>query len=151
MRLRQVALVARELEPTVDALCDVLGIEVAFNDPDVAVFGLRNAVMPIGDTFLEVVSPAKPGTTAGRLLERRRGDGGYMVSGQSQAKQADRARMGELGVRIAWEAQLERAGTLHLHPRDVGGAILSLDWMDPEESWWWAGPRWRECVRTDVS
>jgi hypothetical protein len=151
MRLRQVALVARELEPTVDALCDVLGIEVAFNDPDVAVFGLRNAVMPIGDTFLEVVSPSKPGTTAGRLLERRRGDGGYMVIVQSQDKQADRARMGELGVRIAWEAQLERAGTLHLHPRDVGGAILSLDWMDPEESWWWAGPRWRECVRTDVS
>jgi catechol 2,3-dioxygenase-like lactoylglutathione lyase family enzyme len=151
MRLRQVALVARELEPTVDALCDVLGIEVAFHDPGVETFGLRNAVMPIGDTFLEVVSPAKPGTTAGRLLERRGGDGGYMVIVQSQAKEADRERVGALGVRIAWEAQLERAGTLHLHPRDVGGAILSLDWMDPEDSWHWAGPRWRECVRSDVT
>src|SRR5262245_27031202 len=151
MRLRQIALVAKDLEPTVEALCDVLGIEVGFNDPDVGVFGLRNAVMPIGDSFLEVVSPSQPGTTAGRLLERRGGDGGYMVIVQSQAKQEDRERMAALGVRIVWEAQLERAGTLHLHPRDVGGAILSLDWMDPSESWKWAGPRWQACVRTETS
>ena len=148
LRLRQVALVARELEPTVDALRDVLGVEVAFHDPGVEVFGLRNAVMPVGDTFLEVVSPDRPGTTAGRLLERRGGDSGYMVIVQSQARDADRARVDALGVRVVWEAKLEDAATLHLHPRDVGGAILSLDWMDPPESWRWAGPRWREAVRT---
>ena len=34
LRLRQVALVARELEPVVDALCDVLGVEVCFRDHD---------------------------------------------------------------------------------------------------------------------
>ena len=151
MRLRQVALVARELEPTVEALCDVLGIEVAFRDPGVETFGLCNAVMPLGDTFLEVVSPARPGTSAGRLLERRGGDGGYMVIVQSQEKEKDRARMEALGVRIVWEAALEGAGTIHLHPRDVGGAILSLDWMDPPESWRWAGPRWREALHTDVT
>jgi catechol 2,3-dioxygenase-like lactoylglutathione lyase family enzyme len=151
VRLRQVALVARELEPAVDALCDVLGIEVAYHDPGVGVFGLRNAVMPVGDTFLEVVSPDRPGTTAGRLLERRGGDSGYMVIVQSQARDADRARVDALGVRVVWEAKLEDAATLHLHPRDVGGAILSLDWMDPPESWRWAGPRWREAVRTDAT
>src|SRR5512145_1003705 len=106
MRLRQIALVARELDSTVEVLCDVLGIEVAFHDPGVEVFGLRNAVMPLGDTFLEVVSPDRPGTSAGRLLERRGGDGGYMVIVQSQAKAADRARVGSLGVRIVWEADL---------------------------------------------
>jgi catechol 2,3-dioxygenase-like lactoylglutathione lyase family enzyme len=150
VRLRQVAFVARELEPTVEALCDVLGVEVAYRDPGVAVFGLRNAVMPLGDTFLEVVSPERPGTTAGRLLERRGGDGGYMVIVQSQDREADRARVEALGVRIAWETALDDAATLHLHPRDVGGAILSLDWMDPPDSWRWAGPRWREAVRTDA-
>jgi len=151
MRLRQVAFVAQQLEPTVEALCDVLGIEVSFHDPGVEVFGLRNAVMPVGDTFLEVVSPERPGTAAGRQLERRGGDGGYMVIVQSQAKDADRARVASLGVRVVWEAQLEDAGTLHLHPHDVGGAILSLDWMQPPESWRWAGPHWRDAVRTEVS
>jgi hypothetical protein len=123
MRLRQIALVARELEPTVEALCDVLGVEVAFHDPGVEVFGLRNAVMPLGDTFLEVVSPERPGTSAGRLLERRGGDGGYMVIVQSQDREGDRSRMQRLGVRIVWEANLDDAATLHLHPRDVGGWI----------------------------
>ncbi len=151
MRLRQVAFVARELEPAVEALCDVLGIEVSFHDPGVEVFGLRNAVMPVGDSFLEVVSPDRPGTAAGRQLERRGGDGGYMVIVQSQAKEADRARAASLGVRVVWEVQLEDAGALHLHPHDVGGAILSLDWMEPPESWRWAGPRWLDAVRTEVT
>ena len=79
MRLRQVALVARDLERSVGELCDVLGIDVAYNDPNMVVFGLANAVIPVGNTFLEVVSPAQEGTTAGRYLERRGGDGGYML------------------------------------------------------------------------
>ena len=46
MRIRQVALVAKELGPVVEDLCEVFGIEVAYNDPSIAEFGLDNAVMP---------------------------------------------------------------------------------------------------------
>lgn len=151
MRLRQIALVASELDPVVERLCAVLGIEVGFRDPGVREFGLVNAVMPIGDTFLEVVAPSREGTSAGRLLERRAGDGGYMVIVQSQAREADRARIDELGVRVVWEARLPDAHGVHLHPRDVGGAILSLDWMDPPSSWKWGGPDWEAKVKTEVS
>ena len=39
---------------------------------------------------------------------------------------------------------------VHLHPKDVGGAILSIDetadWLD----WPWAGSMWRDHVRTEV-
>src|SRR5262245_25656277 len=79
IRLRQVALVARELEEVVGALCKQLGLRICFRDPGVAEFGLHNALMLIGDQFLEVVSPTRADTTAGRLLERRGGDGGYMA------------------------------------------------------------------------
>jgi hypothetical protein len=149
MRLRQVALVARELAPVVEDIRTVLGIEVAFNDPGVRVFGLENAVCPVGDTFLEVVSPARANTTAGRLLERRSGDGGYMVILQVDDLAHERARIDRLGVRVAWETHLDDAATIHLHPKDVGGAILSLDWMSPPESWKWAGPDWKRKVRSD--
>lgn len=149
MRLRQVALVARDLGSVVDDLCTVLGIEVAFNDPGVGVFGLENALMPIGDTFLEVVSPKQGDTTAGRFLQRRGGDGGYMVIFQVEDLASERARIESLGVRIVWEVTLEDAATIHLHPRDVGGAIVSLDEMNPPDSWRWAGPNWKRCVRTD--
>ena len=150
MRLRQVALVARELEPVVADLCSVLGLEVAYHDPDVAVFGLRNALLPVGSQFLEVVSPMRHGTTAGRLLAKRGGDGGYMVILQVDDLVAERARLAALGVRIAWEVTLPDAATIHLHPRDVGGAIVSLDTMASRDDWRWAGPSWRRAVRTDV-
>jgi hypothetical protein len=149
MRLRQVALVARELAPVVDDLRAVLGIDVSYNDPGVRVFGLENAVFPVGDTFLEVVSPVEANTTAGRLLDRRGGDGGYMVILQVDDLARERARIERLGVRIPWDANLDDAATIHLHPKDVGGAILSLDWMSPPESWKWAGPGWQQKVRVD--
>ena len=150
MRLRQVVLVAKDLEPVVDDLTAVLGIEVGFNDPSVKEFGLRNAVMPIGDTFLEVVSPIDPKATAERYLARRRGDGGYMVIVQSEALDRDRERVAAMRVRTVWKADLATIRGTHLHPKDTGGTLLSIDDATPPESWHWAGPEWRERVRREV-
>jgi hypothetical protein len=149
MRLRQVAFVANRLGPAVEDITSVLGIAVAYNDPGVGKYGLENAVMPIGDTFLEVVAPVKEGTTAGRLLEKRGGDGGYMVILQVDNISEARQRVTDLGVRVVDRWDGPGACYTHLHPRDVGGAILSLDSMYPRDRWEWAGPRWREHVRTN--
>jgi catechol 2,3-dioxygenase-like lactoylglutathione lyase family enzyme len=150
MHIRQIALVARDLEPAVADLCAVLGVAVGFRDPGVAEFGLRNAVMPVGTTFLEVVSPARDDTTAGRFLARRGGDGGYMVILQTDDLAAARARLARHGARVVWEATLDDIATVHVHPRDVGGAIVSIDQPRPPASWRWAGPGWERSVRTDV-
>ena len=153
MRIRQLALVARELESTLETLRAVFALNDGFADPGVATFGLVNRVLVLGDTFLEVVSPDQEGTTAGRLLEKRNGDGGYMVivqcEGEDLGLAAERARMERLGVRTVFEIELEDIATLHLHPRDVGGAILSLDRAVPASSWHWAGPNW-ESRRSDA-
>ncbi len=150
MHIRQVALVARDLEPVVADLCAVFGLEVAFRDPGVGEFGLHNAVVPVGETFLEVVSPVREGTTAGRFLEKRGGDGGYMVILQTADLEAARARLAALGVRTVWQITLDDIATVHLHPRDVGGAIVSLDQPRPPEAWRWGGPGWEARVHTDV-
>jgi len=149
MRLRQVALVARDLEQSVEELSDVLGVDVAYNDPNVAVFGLVNAVIPIGDTFLEVVSPAQEGTTAGRYLERRGGDGGYMLIFQARDLGRERERIERLGVRVVWEIDTGRAKVIHLHPRDLGSSLVSFDQMSEWDEWEWAGPDWRSKIRLD--
>ena len=78
-RLRQVALVARVCDRVAGQLRGSFGWPEPFSDPGVAQFGLTNAVFAAGDTFVEVVSPVQPGTTAGRYLDRRGGDGGYMA------------------------------------------------------------------------
>ena len=155
MRLRQLALVAERLDPVVEDLRAVLGLGDGFADPGVGVFGLHNAVLPVGDTFLEVVTPLErgPATAGGRFLERRGGDGGYMVILQVGADRrrldAARAAAESARVRRVWDIDTEAAKAFHLHPRDVGGAILSLDWMATEDDWLWAGPAWRSNVRTD--
>jgi len=151
MKLRQIALVAGELDPVSNALQEVFGLADAYDDKGIVKFGLCNAVFPVGDTFLEVVCPIQEGTTAGRYLERRKGDGGYMALFQTDDIEVERKRMADLDVNIVWETDGDEAKAVHLHPRDVGGAIVSLDVMKPVESWKWAGPGWEERTRTDVT
>src|SRR5262249_15872332 len=116
---------ARELEPVVSDLCAVLGLEVGFRDPGVAEFGLTNAVLPLGTTFIEVVSPARADAAAARFLERHGGDGGYMVLVQTADLAADRRRLASLGVRIVWQGALDDIAARHPPPRAVGGASCS--------------------------
>ena len=150
IRLRQVALVARELEPVVDRLCSELGLSVCFRDPGVGAFGLHNALFTIGDQFLEVVSPVEPGTTAGRLLDKRGGDGGYMVIHEVDDLDAREAALLAAGVRIVWRGDFPTIRGRHLHPSDVGGAIVSIDQPVPQGSWLWAGPTWAAHHETSV-
>ena len=149
IRLRQVALVAGELDPVVESLCEHFGLEVCFRDPGIATFGLHNALMTIGDQFLEVVAPTQDGTTAGRLLDRRGGDGGYMAI--FEVDDLDE-RIGELekaGIRTVWSIDRPDIRARHLHPRDIGGAIVSIDQPVPNGSWPWAGP-WTAHADTEV-
>jgi catechol 2,3-dioxygenase-like lactoylglutathione lyase family enzyme len=151
MRLRQIALVGKDLAAAKADIVDVLGLGGDYPDPGVGKYGLQNAVWPIGDTFLEVVSPRQAGTTAGRLIEKRGGDGGYMVILQCDDIDAARARVAAQGVRIVDQFDGDGVAFTHLHPKDVGAAILSIDYMDPRERWQWGGPNWQENVKTDVS
>ena len=150
IRLRQVALVASDLASVVDELCERLAVGVCFRDPGVAEFGLHNALLTIGDQFLEVVSPLQPGTTAGRLLERRGGDSGYMAIYEVDDLDARVARLAAQHVRVVWSIDLPDVRTRHLHPRDVGGAIVSLDQPVPSGAWRWGGPSWRAHAETSV-
>jgi catechol 2,3-dioxygenase-like lactoylglutathione lyase family enzyme len=151
MRLRQIALVAHDLAAARAEITAVLGLDYAYDDPGVGKYGLKNAVFPVGTTFLEVVSPNAPVTTAARLLEKRGGDGGYMVILQVDDLAEARARVSDVGARVVDQTDKDGAAFTHIHPKDVGGAILSLDHMNPKERWEWGGPVWRDHARTDVS
>ena len=150
MKLRQLVLAAGDLEAVVGQLTSSLGLEVAYRDPGVGHFGLVNAVMPVGDQFLEVVSPNEADSAAGRYLARRGGDAGYMVIIQVPDLDSARKRVADLGIRVVWEGAVPGIRGMHLHPADVGGAIVSLDEADPPDDWPWAGPDWKDHVGTEV-
>src|ERR1700686_5043657 len=157
IRLRQICLVAEKLAPAIADFKAVLGLEVCFKDPEVAVFGLENSLMPVGSNFFEVVAPVKENTAAGRYLKRRNGDGGYMVICQcdTHATQlARKARAAALNIRVAWEHQSKAFHALQLHPADTGGTFFEIDWDakgEPEGTWMPAGGSgWTAAPRDDV-
>ncbi|HEY2180058.1 MAG TPA: hypothetical protein VGH09_00115 [Solirubrobacteraceae bacterium] len=144
VRLRQAVLAAAELEPVERALRESLALGEPFRDPGVAMFGLQNAVFALGDCFLEIVSPTQPGTAAGRYLERHGGDCGYMVMFDLEDIAGARARADANAIRVVWQIDLPDISGTHLHPGDIGGAIVSIDASRPYGSWRWGGPEWTE-------
>jgi hypothetical protein len=129
-------------------LCSTLGLTVCFHDPGVqarSAWGRSDCttlLMMIGDQFLEVVSPTQEGTTAGRLLSKRDGDGGYMAIYEVDDLDAREAHLVDRGVRIVWRGDFPAIRGRHLHPADVGGAIVSVDQPNPNGAWLWGGPDW---------
>lgn len=143
VRLRQVVLITRDLSAVTGSLEAELGLAGGYKDEGVGHFGLENRVIAAGDCFIEVLTPLTDQSAGHRYLERRGGDGGYMAIFQFRDREEPRRRAVELGIRIAWQADLDDISGTHLDPRDVPGAIVSLDWADPPESWHWAGPEWQ--------
>jgi hypothetical protein len=142
MRIRQIVFAAAELQAGAAQLGALLGMDAPYRDPGVAEFGLDNAVFVFGDQFIEIVAPTRSGTTAGRLLERR-GDCGYMLILQTDDFDRELARFERLGVRRVWAKDLDDIRATHLHPKDIGGAIVSIDQPLPAASWRWGGPDWK--------
>lgn len=65
-RLRQICLVAPQLEPVVGDIAAIMGLTVCYRDPNVARYGLENALLPVDTILLEVAAlirqPVRTGT-----------------------------------------------------------------------------------------
>jgi hypothetical protein len=143
IRLRQIALVAHSLEDAVAEVSETLDLDVVYRDPGVAHFGLHNALFCLGDQFIEIVSPIAEGTTAGRLLDKRGGDGGYMALFEVDNLDERLAIAETHNVRRVWQGSVPGIRGAHLHPRDTGGTLVSIDQPDVAGEWAWGGPTWK--------
>jgi hypothetical protein len=152
LRLRQICLVARELEPVVEDIRAILGLEICYRDPGVAKYGLVNALLPIGTSFLEVVAPVEANTAAGRFLDRSGGHGGYMAIFDCGDPERRRRHVEALGIRIANVIEYPEYLGVQLHPRDCRAAMIELNHMRGGDeltgAYHPAGPDWRAAIRT---
>ena len=141
MRIRQIVFAAQSLVGGREAVTSLLQLAPPFRDPGVAGFGIDNAVFVFGDQFIEVISPYRADTACGRHLARY-GESGYMLLLQTDDLAREQLRFAALGVRSIWSGEHPDIAAMHLHPKDVGAAIVSVDEPRPAASWRWGGPGW---------
>ncbi|KIW62524.1 hypothetical protein PV04_10691 [Phialophora macrospora] len=123
-RLRQIALVAKDLDRARYLLTTVLGTEVVFVDPQVAQWGLKNFLVAIGGDIIEVVSPFTAGTTAGRLLEKK-GDGGYMIIMQTLDAAARRKYIESRALaKVIFSHSHGDVECVQYHPKGIAGGMM---------------------------
>ena len=147
LRLRQIALIVKDADAVAADLAAVFGLEVAFIDEHLpGAYGLQNRLLPVGTQFIELCSPIREGTAGGRYLERRGGDGGYMVICQCDDHEPRKARVKELGLRVVAARDTETSCLMQLHPQDTGGSFLEIDWhAGPDDD----PPLWTHAIRGD--
>ncbi len=155
LRLRQVCLVASDLAREAARVESLLGLAECHRDPNVGKYGLENVLFPVGSSFIEIVSPTRPGTAAGRFLERHGGRHGYMVILDCDDPGRWQRHAESLGVRVANVIRHGDYFGVQLHPKDTGAAMLEFnstaggaDLMGPYAP---AGPHWQRAVRGDVA
>ncbi|CCD96301.1 conserved hypothetical protein [Bradyrhizobium sp. ORS 375] len=155
LHLRQICLVARNLEPVVSDIAAIMGLEICYRDPHVGKYGLENALLPVGPILLEVVAPTRDGTAAGRFLDKTGGRGGYMAIFSCDDPDGRAARANALGVRTANVIDHAPYHGVQLHPRDCRAAFIELNHTDGSDDvlgpYPPAGPDWTRAIRGDVT
>jgi hypothetical protein len=155
LRLRQICLVAPHLEPVISDIAGIMGLSVCYRDGNVAKYGLENALLPVDTILLEVVAPFRPGTAAGRFLDKTGGRGGYMAifccdDPDARGKHAER-----MGVRVANVIEHAPYHGVQLHPRDCRAAFIEFNHTDGSDDvigpYPPAGPDWQNSIAKDVT
>jgi hypothetical protein len=155
MRLRQICLVAPQLEPVISGIADIMGLAVCYRDAHVAKYGLENALLPVDTILLEVVAPFTDGTAAGRFIAKTGGRGGYMAIFCCNDPDERGRGANAMGVRTVNVIDHAPYHGVQLHPRDCRAAIIEFnhtagsdDILGPYPP---AGPEWQGFIRKDVT
>lgn len=155
LRLRQICLVAAQLEPLIGDLQAIMGLDVCYRDPHVGKYGLENALLPVDAVLLEVVSPTRDRTAAGRFLDKTGGRGGYMAIFSCDDPDARGRHAESMGVRVANVIDHAPYHGVQLHPRDCRAAFIEFNHTAGSDNlrgaYPPAGPDWTASIRTDVT
>jgi hypothetical protein len=155
IRLRQICLVAPNLEPVIGDIAEIMGLDVCYRDGNVAKYGLENALLPVDTILLEVVAPFQPGTAAGRFLDKTGGRGGYMAIFCCDDPDARGEHARTIGVRVANVIDHAPYHGVQLHPRDCRAAFIEFNHTEGSDDilgpYPPAGPNWEKSIRKDVT
>ncbi len=143
-RLRQVAFLVDDLPAAEDIYRRALGLTPIHHE-ELPQYRLTNSVMPTGDgTFLELLQPTSPDSSAGRYLARR-GPAPYLLVFETRDFDRLIPHLRSLNVPVTQVTEENGYRSAFVHPSGANGAFLEIiEVTDPKNPWPPAGPTWQQ-------
>ena len=127
MKIDHIGIATHELDDALALWRDALGLEVDSTEA-VAEQGVRVAMLPIGETHIELLEPLSQDSPVGKFLEKR-GPGIHHVAIEVKDIRASLAELKVKGARLIDEAPRRGAGgclVAFVHPASANGVLLEL-------------------------
>ena len=127
MIIDHIGIATDELEKTTALWRDALGLEPDATE-EIASQGVRVAMLPIGESHIELLEPLTPDSPVGRFLGKR-GPGIHHIAIRVDDIRDAMTRLKEKGARLIDETPRLGAGgclVAFIHPSSANGVLLEL-------------------------
>ena len=127
MKIDHIGIATERLEDALAIWRDALGLTVQETE-EVAEQRVRVAMLPIGDTRVELLEPTTPDSAVGKFLAKR-GPGIHHIAVKVQDINASLAELKRKGARLIDETPRIGAGgclVAFVHPTSAHGVLLEL-------------------------
>ncbi|HSB27171.1 MAG TPA: methylmalonyl-CoA epimerase [Pyrinomonadaceae bacterium] len=127
MKIDHIGIATRQLDEGLATWRDALGLSVAEIE-EIAEQRVKVAMLPIGDTRIELLEPLSPDSAVGRFLEKR-GPGIHHIAVKVDDISASLAELKRRGARLIDETPRIGAGgclIAFVHPATTNGVLLEL-------------------------
>ncbi len=127
MKVDHIGIATRQLDEALTLWRDALGLQVTSTE-EVTEQGVRVAMLPIGESQIELLEPLSPNSPVGKFLEKR-GPGIHHVALRVTDIQAALVQLKEKGTRLIDETPRVGAGgclVAFIHPSSANGVLLEL-------------------------
>ena len=131
MKVDHIGIATHQIDEALALWRDVMGLEIDSME-DVAEQGVRVAMLPIGESHIELLEPLSAETPVGKFLAKR-GPGLHHVAIRVTDIQASLTQLKQHGIRLIDEhPRLGAGGCLvaFVHPSSANGVLLEL--VQPE-------------------
>lgn len=127
MKLEHIGIATRGIDDALAFWRDALGLEVVSTE-EVAEQKVRVAMLPLGETHVELLEPTSADSPIAKFLEKR-GPGIHHLAVRVKDIRATLAQLKERGARLIDETPRTGAGgclVAFVHPSSANGVLLEL-------------------------
>ena len=127
MKVDHIGIATRLIDEALVLWRDALGLEIDSTE-EVTEQGVRVAMLPIGESHIELLEPLSPNSPVGKFLEKR-GPGIHHIAIRVTDIEASLAQLKEKGTRLIDETPRLGAGgclVAFIHPSSANGVLLEL-------------------------